>query len=104
MTFQQRYDAAVHSIQTAIGFRFSTQSPWMDDRMLNFVKHLRVGIDTTKADHVGLANLLIAKGVFTVAEYQDAVLEANEKEAEMQQDLLKSVIAPDNPNLKIRTI
>lgn len=36
-------------------------------------KHLRVGIDITKAEMAGLAYLLIKKGLFTLEEYEEAM-------------------------------
>jgi hypothetical protein len=73
-----RYLSAGHKIQSAIAFlmnfpaRYSAQEP----------KHLRVGVDTLKAEQAGLADLLIAKGVFTKDEYAEAVTRAVEVEAE----------------------
>jgi acyl-CoA reductase-like NAD-dependent aldehyde dehydrogenase len=44
-------------------------------------KHLRTGINAAMSDQGGLATLLIAKGVFTRAEYAEAIADAMEKEA-----------------------
>jgi len=55
-------------------------------------KHLRVGVDITKADQGSLARLLIAKGVITEDEYLNALadgmeMEANAFEKELQEQL-----------------
>ena len=39
-------------------------------------KHLRTGLDLSKSDMGGLARLLIAKGVFTEQEYNEAITNA----------------------------
>lgn len=62
-------------------------------------KHLRVGVDMSKSDQAGLARLLIAKGIFTEAEYLDAVTKAAEDEAASYEVQLQAVIG----NRNIRT-
>lgn len=104
MTFHERYEAAAHRIQTAIGFSFGLDYSWMDGRLLTALKHLRVGIDTSKADQGGLVKLLIRKGVITEDEYFGAILEANEGEAELQQETLQRKMAQGNPDLKVKTL
>lgn len=69
------YGQALHGVQSAIkfqqehGFSASTEP-----------KHLRVGVDMGKSDQAALVRLLMAKGLFTLSEYLEAVrLEANEE-------------------------
>lgn len=100
---KERYDAATHRVQTAIMYRFAIDEPWMPDGLNRVVKHLRVGIDMTKSDQGGLVTLLIAKGVFTQAEYIQAVTEAAEREADSHQELLQQTMGKDNPDLKVTT-
>lgn len=51
-------------------------------------KHMRVGIDMSKADMAGLAKLLMDKGVFTMEEYLEAIrLSANDELARDQERL-----------------
>lgn len=45
-------------------------------------KHLRVGMNTALVDHASLAQLLIAKGVFTDLEYLQAIRDGMRAEAE----------------------
>ena len=49
-------------------------------------KHLRVGVDMTKSDALGLACLLIDKGVFTEAEYIEYMRLAANQELAMRED------------------
>lgn len=77
-------------VQTAIGFR-------PNKKMLE-PKHLRVGIDMSKADMKGLVELLIAKGVFTADEYMAAVTKSAADEAELQRAALAQEMGIDDPN------
>lgn len=62
------YEEALHGIQSAIKFEMEHQAV-RGQLGVDFLKHLRVGIDARAADALGLAELLIAKGVFTRDEY-----------------------------------
>lgn len=62
-------------------------------------KHLRVGIDISKAEQEGLASLLIQKGVITEAEYLRAMTEAVEKEAAEFETRVQEAFG--NPNIKL---
>ena len=59
------YEQAAHGVQTAIAFDMENGGKAATP------KHLRVGVDMSKADMMGLAMLLISKGVFTLAEYTE---------------------------------
>lgn len=76
MTIAQRYQRAAHAIQSAIAFCMTYLNYHGADP-----KHMRVGIDTLKAEQAGLAQLLIEKGVFTPEEYGEAMAKALEQEA-----------------------
>jgi hypothetical protein len=70
------YEQAAHGVQSAIAHEMNlpTKSKATDP------KHMRVGIDMSKADQLGLVELLIAKGVFTAEEYIEYMrLSANEE-------------------------
>ncbi|MCA0202967.1 MAG: hypothetical protein LCH92_01385 [Proteobacteria bacterium] len=77
---KERYERAAHRVQTAIWAfpEHENRSP----------KHLRVGIDMSKADMGGLARLLIAKGVFSELEYFEAMADGAEREAEAYENEL----------------
>jgi hypothetical protein len=69
-----RYNVAAHAVQAGI-------SMWMSiDPALFTPKHIRVGVDTGKAELWGLAQLLISKGVFTLTEFHEAMADAMEEE------------------------
>ena len=70
------YEQAAHGVQTAIAYDRTNGGKATEP------KHMRVGIDMSKADMLGLVCLLIDKGVFTEAEYIEAIrLSANEEVA-----------------------
>lgn len=70
-----RYQRASHKVQAGLAFLENT------DPARFMPKHLRTGIDMSKSDQRGLANLLIDKGVFTEDEYISAMADAAEIEA-----------------------
>lgn len=75
-TATARYEAAMHGVQTGVAFEMGMApngggtSP----------KHLRVGVNSTMVTDRALAELLIAKGVFSEEEYIEAVANAAEQE------------------------
>jgi len=74
------YQQSAKKVQAAIGYN--------PNKKALEPKHLRVGIDMSKADQKGLVDLLIAKGVFTKEEYIDAVTQSAAEEAELQRAAL----------------
>lgn len=90
--FMTRYEAAAHKVQTAIGFliehekafgvRFASVEP----------KHMRTGIDLTKADQGSLTGLLIKKGLITEDELFEALAEGMEREAESYQKTVQEKV------------
>ena len=71
------YHAAAHRLQTAIAALMGLDPTYLGTQS----KHLRTGLDLSKSDMCGLARLLIQKGIFTEAEYIDAITKAAEDEA-----------------------
>ena len=74
------YADAAHGLQSAIAYdpEYEGTRP----------KHLRVGIDMQKADTMGLATLLIEKGLFTLEEYVEHMrLAANTELANREEEL-----------------
>jgi hypothetical protein len=104
MHIHERYEAAAHRVQTAVGMVLHLENPWMDDRLGRVLKHIRVGVDLSKADHGALVSLLIKKGVFSEAEYFEATVSGTEREAEMQQETLQKAMRKGNPDLTITTL
>ena len=74
MNDQDRYDAAAHAVQSGIAAIMGLDPKFASP------KSLRTGLDCGKADMEGLVTLLIAKGVFTEAEYGTAMADAMERE------------------------
>lgn len=61
------YEEAAHAVQSGIAVQMQSDSKFIEP------KHLRVGIDLTKVDQCALARLLMEKGIFTEAEYIEAI-------------------------------
>lgn len=78
----QRYLVAVHAVQSGVAFMMQLNSRIADP------KHLRVGIDTGKFEQGALVKLLIDRGVFTEAEYSEAVADAAEAEVRRTEEEL----------------
>lgn len=83
-----RYTGAGHRIQTAIAVLIGRDADYTPVQP----KHMRVGIDLSKSDMAGLARLLIEKGVFTEAEYVDAITRAAEDEAAAYEKEVQAVL------------
>lgn len=82
------YEQAAHGVQTAIAHDMNL------GRKATEPKHMRVGIDMQKAETAGLVSLLIAKGVFTMDEYLEAMRLAANSELAMRE--------AEHPNIKFR--
>ena len=78
------YEQALHGVQSAIKHDFSKKRRGPDET----AKHLRVGIDSSLATHLGLARLLIDKGVFTMEEYTEYIRLATNQELYRYQQIL----------------
>lgn len=77
------YEQAGHGVQTAVAYDMhNAASP---NHGATEPKHLRVGLDMSKSDQMGLATLLMDKGVFTPEEYVEYMrLAANEELAQRE--------------------
>lgn len=80
-----RLHGLYHAIQSAIAFQIARGSSMATP------KYLRVGVDTAKAEAGGLADLLIAKGVFTADEYSKAMHAALESEVDRQTEAARKL-------------
>lgn len=72
--FDTRYLALAHAIQSGVALELA------DSPKGGTPKHLRTGLNLSKVEHGALVRLLIAKGVFTLEEYEAALLEGMEAE------------------------
>lgn len=97
--FNQRYAALAHAVQTGIGWKIAIDNPDVfdinQDKNLCAHKHLRVGIDTNKADLGALCRLLVSKGIITDEEYKIAILEGLENEKKMYEITLSEHFGKD---------
>ncbi|MCW2317267.1 hypothetical protein M2322_002826 [Rhodoblastus acidophilus] len=89
-----RYDAAAHRVQTGIAFMMGTH-----DYKATEPKHLRVGVDLTKADQGSLARLLVEKGVITEKEYVEAMVKGMEAEADNYAKVVRAAMGGVNVKL-----
>lgn len=70
----QRYNAALHAMQTGVAYEMAK------DSKKNTPKDLRVGVNSAMISDAALARLLVAKGVFTIAEYESELADEAERE------------------------
>lgn len=102
MTIEQdraRYMAAAHAVQSAIALDLTRRHGIdVDTTLGRFLKHLRVGVDSAKAEQGALATLLIEKGVITGDEYVAAMADAMEREKAMYEAEI-NVEHPDGPEI-----
>lgn len=78
------YEAAAHGIQSSYAYELGSQGENQLPGKFH-PKHMRVGIDLSKSDAMGLAALLIDKGLITWAEYLEYVRLAANQELHSQQ-------------------
>lgn len=81
------YEEAAHGVQTSIATNphyYRSTEP----------KHMRTGIDMSKADTLGLVSLLIDKGIFTKEEYVEYIRLSANVELTMRES--------QNPGVKFR--
>lgn len=75
------YIQAIHGLQTAIKFAMENDPNYKATEP----KHMRVGVDGSKSDMLGLVELLIAKGIFTEKEYIESIRLAINEEVAMRE-------------------
>lgn len=76
---QSRYERAAHGVQTGVALEIESGGTAASP------KHLRTGLDLRAADHEGLVRLLLDKGFITEAEYEEAIIQATERERDRYQ-------------------
>lgn len=91
---QARYDVASHRVQTAVGF-----AQGLGDTGSS-AKHLRTGLDMRAADMHGLVSLLIAKRVFTLDEYLQAMAISAEQEADRYEQVVQKLLGDTQGRVK----
>ncbi len=92
---RRRYESAAHRMQSAtalmttraLGILPGMQTADIDVETLNrLLKHQRTGLNSAMASHEGLVRLLIDRGVFSLDEYDEAMVGAMEREADARCD------------------
>lgn len=87
------YVAAAHAVQSGIAMDLQRKYIGrLSETTIDALKHLRVGIDTSKSDQAALVGILIAKGIFTLEEYVDALHINMEREVESYEKLLSDAL------------
>jgi len=93
---RRRYRSLAHAIQTGIAWDLAIHNPNVEDinadPNLREHKHLRTGIDITKAENGALVRLLIAKGIFTMDEYEDAIIDGLEREVALYETRISELL------------
>lgn len=84
MSDLERYEKAIHRMQTGVAFRMGY------DPAETQPKHLRVGVNSAMVDTAAMAKLLIDKGIITEAEYYKAIADAMEAEADRYEQRLRA--------------
>jgi hypothetical protein len=84
---RERWHKAAHAMQTGVAYEMAAGK-----NDATTPKHLRVGINAAMVDHAGLVRLLIAKGVFTEAEYTATIADEMEAEVERYQNRIGSKV------------
>lgn len=74
------YEEAAHGVQSAIAYDMQNGSRATEP------KHMRTGIDMSKADMLGLVCLLMDKGVFNTHEYEEYIRLSANQELAMRED------------------
>lgn len=92
MTDRERYQRAAHAMQSGVAFEMN------HDPKPTSPKHLRVGVNSAMVDSAAIAGLLIEKGVFTLEEYEKAI--ANQMEAEAESYERRAIERTGNPGLR----
>jgi hypothetical protein len=77
------YHVALHGVQSAIAYEIESGK---DHGRHSDPKHLRTGIDSAHCSVLGLAILLMEKGIFTMEEYHEAQRLAANNELAMAQE------------------
>ena len=77
-----RYHAAGHAIQSGVAYEM-TQG---DAAAGTSPKSLRTGVNLSKCDQAALVRLLMAKGVFTLDEYEQELADEAEREVQRYED------------------
>lgn len=78
------YLDAMHAMQTGVGLKM------LRDPGETSPKHLRVGVNSALVETSAIAKLLVAKGIFTMEEFQESLTEMINLEVEAYEEYFKN--------------
>jgi len=81
---RQRYLDLCHAMQSGVAMKMNYEGNETSP------KHLRTGVNAAMSDGAALAKLLMDKGIITLDEYYDALIESMEREVKMYEDWLNN--------------
>lgn len=90
----QQYANLAHAVQSGIATLLGAGKARMCEP-----KHMRVGLDMARADAGALAELLIAKGVFTSEEYHEALVRGAQREVDSYTQRVRQELGTDKVTL-----
>lgn len=93
MTDKERYEAAVHAMQSGVAMKMNYDGTETEP------KHLRVALNAALVEHSALAGLLVAKGLITDDEYVKALADAMEAEKRRYEAWLRERLGSDSITL-----
>jgi hypothetical protein len=95
------YEAAMHGVQSAVRYEMTQRGLPDSGAFVDMLKHLRAGVDARASDALGLAELLIKKGLITGEEYIEHLrLAANEELARYEAYIKTTYGLPDNVSFR----
>jgi hypothetical protein len=95
------YNSAAHGVQSAIRFEMTKLGIPDSGPIVDFIKHLRVGLDCRAADMAGLSGLLIKKKIISLNEYNEYMrLAMNEELARYQDHVRKTYGLPNGADFR----
>lgn len=87
--FQRRYMAAAHAVQAGVAMEMNDDPPTNSGSPVS-PKMLRTGINMAMVEHGALVRVLIAKGLFTEAEYFAELVKGVEDEQRQYEERLSA--------------
>lgn len=89
-SFHEEYARLAHAVQSGVAAEMHHDLPaaGFSEEQINVLKHLRVGIDTAKADIGTISDLLIRKGLVTEDEVFTALLDGMRAEVKRYEKYL----------------
>jgi hypothetical protein len=87
------YLDAAHAMQTGVAMLTHHDSREVDP------KHLRVGVNSAMVNQAAIAKLLIGKGIITLEEYEKAICEEMNAEADRYQKIVREKLGSDGIEL-----